>query len=314
MNARALPEANGEVLAPYVGDAQVGEMKLWRAPNEVLVEAQQAAIELQKRIAGKKKPVIFGDEQYIENDDWQMVAHFFGMSPKVETTEFVEYGNTTGFKATAVLIDIRTGAVISRGEALCLDEEDNWGDRTKYEWKKDANGRGVRVAVGKVPTPLFQLMSMAQTRACNKAMSNKLKWVVSLAGYSGTPAEDMHAATVQEPKQEENALPDTLQRKPQVSAAPQSQTSQPRPAATVGAGAGVAASAPAPDTRRQEPCAPQSCIISEPQARRFYAIWKGAGKTKEQVTQYLRTVLNISSDREMPADRYKEACAWAERR
>jgi len=35
---------------------------------------------------------------------------------------------------------------------------------------------------------------MAQTRACAKALRNVLAWVVVLAGYRPTPAEEMHDA------------------------------------------------------------------------------------------------------------------------
>lgn len=390
--ANALPPADRSIEI-YQPDAQVGELKLWRAPEEVLMEAQQAAAALQRRIAGKKKPVVFNGEQYIENDDWQMVANFFGYSPKIISTEFVEYGDVQGFKAIAELIHEHTGRVVGRGEALCLDEEDNWGERTKYEWQDalDIQGkkiwengkcRRVKVAVGSVATPLFQLASMAQTRACNKAMSNKLKWVVSLAGYSTTPAEDMHDATMA-PKAEPVAddLPTEIRRKPAqtTSAAQQSTPVKRSSPAVVGAEAGVTPGASASTLPAQVWCvcghisgqhgaaSPHRCacdgnqwingqgsicncqgfqarptssptyqnprqvgrangpiptsapqaqraqVITEAQSRRFYALWKSAGKDKEEVQQYLREEHGISSDRDMTVARYQEACAWAER-
>jgi hypothetical protein len=377
----------------YQPDAQVGELKLWRPPEQVLVEAQQVAIALQKRIAGKEKPVIFNGQQYIENDDWQFVSNFFGYAPKVISTEFVEYGDVQGFKAIAELIHEHTGRVVGRGEALCLDEEENWGPRTKYEWrdvlvngqrqwdpKGGKNGKGAfkreRVATGEVNTPLFQLMSMAETRACNKAMSNKLKWVVTLAGYAATPAEDMHEPTMQPQKEQVvvDDLPTEIRRKPQASASASASPSTQRPGA-VGREAGVTAGASLPSQPtwcvcghisgqhgaefphrcacdgnrwidghgtvcdcqgfRAKPLTPQTVapqpirqqappqvhspqpqrepVISEAQSRRFYAIWKGAGKEKSQVDNYLHEELRVKTDRDIPVSRYKEACAWAER-
>src|SRR5882724_888455 len=111
----------------YQPDVHVGDLKLWRVPEEVLAEAQLAAVALQKRITGKAKPVIFNGQQYIENDDWQMLSNFFGYAPKIVSTEFVEYGDVQGFKAIAELIHEHTGKVVGRGEALCLNEEENWG-------------------------------------------------------------------------------------------------------------------------------------------------------------------------------------------
>jgi hypothetical protein len=39
--------------------------------------------------------------------------------------------------------------------------------------------------------PLFTLKSMAQTRAGGKALRQMLSWVVVLAGFKATPAEEM---------------------------------------------------------------------------------------------------------------------------
>lgn len=305
-----------EGLSIYQPDAQVGELKLWRPPEEVLIEAQQAAQALQKRIAGKKKKVVFNGEQYIENDDWQMLAHFFGYAAKITQTEFVEYGDVQGFKAWADLINERTGAIVGHGEALCLDEEENWGERTKYEWRDVLDGQGKkiwengkprreRVEVGAVDTPLFQLSSMAQTRACNKAISNKLKWVVSLAGYATTPAEDMHEATIAPEKEVATPLPTEIKKK-EPSSVPQ-QVSQPAPE--------VAQARPQPQTVRQPIQSPKPSavrVISEPQARRFYAIRKQNGRSDEETNEFLLAAFGITDDRQIPASQYERACRWAE--
>lgn len=340
----------------YQPDAQVGELKLWRPPEKVLAEAQLVAEALHKRIANKKKPdgtsaaVIFNGQQYIENDDWQFVSNFFGYAPKVVSTEFVQFGDTKGFKAIAELINEHTGLVVGRGEAICLDEEENWGPRTKYEWQdvlvngqkvwdpkggKNRTGsyRRERVEVGIVTTPMFQLMSMAETRACNKAMSNKLKWVVTLAGYAATPAEDMHEATMREEKEKPIELPVEIKKKPTASVAGNATAPVKRsPTAAVEAGAGVTSSAPVSSlpSRPLSQASPQpgpavsprpssqsaqprrERVISEAQARRFYAIRKGAGWNDQETTDYLRETFGIASDREIPANRYEEACKWAE--
>jgi hypothetical protein len=311
----------------YQPDAQVGELKLWRAPEEVLGEAQQAAVALQKRIAGKKKPVKFNGEQYIENDDWQMLAHFYGYAAKITQTEFVEYGEVQGFKAYADLINERTGAIVGHGEALCLDEEENWGPRTKYEWQdvlvdgkkvwENGKPRREKVAVGEVDTPLFQLASMSQTRACNKAISNKLKWVVSLAGYATTPAEDMHDSTLAPEKETAQPLPTEIKKKPLTpdqTSAPQTTASAARPIRNEPANENAGPRAAQQQARPpiQQPKAPQVRTISEGQARRFYAIWKQNGREPEDVKEFLQRVCGVTDDRQMPASLYERACKWAE--
>ena len=178
----------------------------WRPPETVLAEAKQAADALTRVISLKKDPVKFNGEVYLEFEDWQTCAKFYGVTAKVEKTAFVQYGNVSGFEATAVAID-RNGMEISRAESLCLNDEANWGMVPQYEWKDelDANGKkiwvegrdgkkrpkGERVQVGEVAKPLFQLKSMAQTRACSKVLRQVFAWIVVLAGYKPTPAEEM---------------------------------------------------------------------------------------------------------------------------
>jgi hypothetical protein len=179
-----------------------------REPEQVLADAQKAAAALMKVVSGKKKQVTFNGETYLESGDWQTVAKFYGVTAKVESTKFVTFGEASGFEAAAVALDCN-GREVSRGEAMCLNDEENWGMRPKYEWQDvlDAQGNKIwepnpnkpgknrpkskKVQVGETPTPLFQLRSMAQTRACAKALSNLFKWVVVLAGYKPTPAEEM---------------------------------------------------------------------------------------------------------------------------
>lgn len=152
-----------EELATY--EAQ--PVDIIRQPQEVLAEAQKAAKALAEVVRGKKKPVIMNGEQYLEFEDWQTVAKFYGVTAKVTHTEYITFGEVHGFEAMAVALN-RYGAEISGAEAMCLNDEQNWKSK-----------------------PLFQLRSMAQTRACAKSLRNVLAWVVVLAGYKPTPAEEM---------------------------------------------------------------------------------------------------------------------------
>lgn len=182
-------------------------VSLTRPPEMVLAEAQQAATVLVKVIGMKKKPVVFNNETYLEFEDWLTVAKFYGCTPKVTETRYVEFGAVQGFEAVAVVID-RNGNEVGRAESMCLNDEENWGAVPKYEykdildekgkkqWVPPANGKkghykSERVLVGTTPKPLFQLRSMAQTRAGAKALRSVFSWVVVLAGYKPTVAEEM---------------------------------------------------------------------------------------------------------------------------
>lgn len=176
-----------ELLMPTGELTATQDLTLARAPEAVLEEAMRAAKALQTVIDGKKKPVKFNGETYLEFEDWQTCGRFYGITAKVETTSLILLPDgTRGYEAHAVAIYTPTGQVVSAADAMCLNDEDKWSSRAKYEWVN-----GTRTKMGMEPVPLFQLRSMAQTRACAKALRNVLSWVVVLAGYRPTPAEEM---------------------------------------------------------------------------------------------------------------------------
>lgn len=54
-------------------------------------------------------------------------------------------------------------------------------------------------------------------------------------------------------------------------------------------------------------------IISEPQARRFYAIAKGAGKENAEIDNYLKSI-GVDRKEDIPKSKYEAAVSWAESR
>jgi len=149
-----------------------------RPPEQVVAEAKMAADELIKIVKAKPKPFMLHGDIYLQFEDWQTVGKFYGATVKVTETKYIEYGTVKGFEAKAVVLN-SAGLEISGAEAMCLDDEKNW--KTK---------------------PLFQLKSMAQTRASSKALRNVFAWVVVLAGYKPTPAEEMDGV---KPRKEQEA-------------------------------------------------------------------------------------------------------------
>lgn len=168
-------EPKSEALIPLT--IPPGALSISRPPDVVLEEARKAAAALADVISKKKKPVIFNGEQYLEFEDWQTLGRFYGVTARIRATRHVTFGDDPdfqiqGFEAAAEAFLVSTGQVISSAEAMCLNDEQNWMQK-----------------------PLFQLRSMAQTRACAKCLRNVLAWVVVLAGYKPTPAEEMQQQT-----------------------------------------------------------------------------------------------------------------------
>ena len=139
-----------------------------RDPREITrggIEALKQLRALVTRRPEKEKLIING-RQYLYFSDWQLLGAFFGITTWVVDTREINRevkssdGNATfietiGFHARAVAM--KDGREISAAEAECLNDEPNWAKK-----------------------PRFQLLSMAQTRACAKALRNCLQWIVRL--------------------------------------------------------------------------------------------------------------------------------------
>ena len=144
-------------------------------------------------------------EQYLEYEDWQTLAQFYGYTVKTGEAQPIEIDGVKGAKACADLIDIKTGMYLGGAEAYCMRDEEHWNTRPKYEWQGEGENRK-RVKVGDEVVPWFQLASMAQTRAGAKALRNRLAWVAVLAGYKATPVEEMTESTVGEKVKERRTV------------------------------------------------------------------------------------------------------------
>ena len=115
------------------------------------------------------------EAEYVTVEGWEVLGTFLGIVPV--TTIISEIKNkqerTVGYVARATLYqnpviendEIVGGTVIARAEAQA--------DRTGFQ--KD----------------LFAIASMAQTRALGKAYRMGLSWIMKMAGFEGTPAEEM---------------------------------------------------------------------------------------------------------------------------
>ena len=101
-----------------------------------------------------------------------------GVFPALQgEAEPVEINGVQGFKATVNAVT-RNGEVVGSATAFCMRDEKTWASRDTYA-----------------------IASMAQTRATSKALRMPLGFIVTLAGYSATPAEEIPPAERREPNQ-----------------------------------------------------------------------------------------------------------------
>lgn len=109
-----------------------------------------------------------GQKDHLFYEAWQTVGKYYNVSVATKDAEPVDIGGITGFKAIGYVIDNKTGVEVGHAEAYCMRDEGNWKSK-----------------------PTFQLASMAQTRAGSKSLRQMFGFVVALAGFSPTPAEEM---------------------------------------------------------------------------------------------------------------------------
>ncbi len=166
------------------------------APPDALTDFGKVdvGLELATEIANKLRAVIVekelsvsmgGTKEHLTVEAWVTCGMMVGVSPKTEWTQEVRNpttGELEGYKARVQAIRMATGAVIGAAESSChFDEQNKRRDTGELYERWLEHGRPNRHAA----------MSMAQTRATSKALAQALRWIPVLAGYSGTPFEEM---------------------------------------------------------------------------------------------------------------------------
>jgi hypothetical protein len=115
--------------------------------------------------------------EHVNFEGWTLLGVLLGAVGGASVHADVEWtrrilpgeGQPAGWEARAVA-RMSDGTHLSSAEMMCTRDEDRWTNRED-----------------------FQIRSMAQTRAQAKAIRQVLGWIMSLAGYSATPGEEMEA-------------------------------------------------------------------------------------------------------------------------
>ena len=139
--------------------------------------SQLADIETAEKVATKLKDLIISQnlytnikgKNYVNVEGWNTLGAMLGVFPEVVSLESVNENlknNEMKYKAEVILKSIQ-GNIISRGFGYCSNQERNWKGRDEYA-----------------------IASMAQTRATGKAFRTAFSWIIKLAGYEPTPAEE----------------------------------------------------------------------------------------------------------------------------
>jgi hypothetical protein len=135
-------------------------------PELVIAEIVRRAGALANVIREKKLYARIRGEEYVTVEGWTLLGTMLGVFPWLEWTRPLPEGWEARVEARTL-----DGRVVSSGESECLRSESKWKERDD-----------------------FQIRSMAATRATSRALRQPLGFVMKLAGYSPTPAEEVDSA------------------------------------------------------------------------------------------------------------------------
>jgi hypothetical protein len=138
--------------------------------SAAIAEARDKAKTLKGIVDDQKLSKTFrsGTKPHLMVEAWETIGKAYGLTVGTGDVQLTQNnGAVTGASATAWVYD-QSGTIIGRAEGLCLADEPNWQSKAAYA-----------------------LAGMAQTRAAGRALRQVLGWVVVLAGYNPTPADEM---------------------------------------------------------------------------------------------------------------------------
>lgn len=134
-------------------------------PGDVIDRSIAVATALAAVLKKQKLTSTIQGKDYVRVEGWTLLGSMLGVFPVCEWTRKLDNGWEARVEARTL-----SGAVVGAAEAECLRSEKRWGQPN---------------------TDDYAIRSMAQTRATAKALRQPLGFIVALAGYQTTPAEEM---------------------------------------------------------------------------------------------------------------------------
>ncbi len=129
-------------------------------------QAVQMAVVLKNIVVNQKLYSDIKGKNYAHVEGWMLAGMLTGISVVVEEPKDLSKAGELKYSCTAKLY--QGEKVVGVGYALCSNKESS---KTKFDE--------------------YAILSMAQTRAIGKAYRNKIGFIMKLAGFQATPAEEM---------------------------------------------------------------------------------------------------------------------------
>ena len=173
-----------EAEARDVTPPQGGALTLFNTddPGAVVDRATAVSTALMKVVRAQNLAVTIWQggkpSEYLKVEAWTLLGSMVGVFPvTVWTKPILEGSRTVGWEAR-VEARTRDGSLVGAAEAMCMrDEKTTKRNGEVVQRWKDADEHALR--------------SMAQTRGVSKALAAPLRFIAVIAGYAGTPVEEM---------------------------------------------------------------------------------------------------------------------------
>lgn len=145
-------------------------------PEATIEKATRHAKALASVIENQKLYTDIQGKKHVRVEGWTLLGSMLGVFPVMIKCEPVMVRDRTdpagtsmveGYEAVVEAVTF-SGAVVGRAKAYCLRNERRWKSADDYA-----------------------VASMAQTRATSKSLRNPLGFIMQLAGYNPTPAEEI---------------------------------------------------------------------------------------------------------------------------
>ena len=143
--------------------------------------ATEIANQLAAVIDNRQLYSLIQGKKYVKCEGWTTLAAMMGVVPQ-EVSNIEHEGGS--FEAVVELVRLKDGAKIGRASGYCGTDESTWKGRAKYARR-----------------------SMAATRATGKACRLAFSWIMALAGYEATPAEEIPDHSPPTPTKTQPAAP-----------------------------------------------------------------------------------------------------------
>lgn len=149
--------------SPSIRDADILNMDY--SFDDKIEVATKVAASLKRVIQSQDLAVNIGQSEYVTAEGWEVLGTMLGCTPFVESVVEIPTDHKHKFMYQAT-VSIRQGdTILSRASAMA--------ERNKMQTDRPS------------------VYSMAQTRALGKAYRMALSWIVKMADYEPTPAEEM---------------------------------------------------------------------------------------------------------------------------